>query len=122
MKVKTSNLTGSALNWAVAKAEGLRVNDDGSMKYWKYFPGYGDDDFDIPAYTTDWSQGGPLIEREHISTTQDHSGLWLAYIGWNYADSKDHMQADRSLLVAAMRCFVVSKLGDEVDVPKELLS
>lgn len=74
-------------------------------------------------YSTCWNKGGPIIEREHY----DHRWLpkqqeWCVYrvrhgvdghvIGSNFGPT---------LLIAAMRCFVASKLGDEVDVPKELV-
>lgn len=71
----------------------------------------------------DWAQGGPILTREHISRTIDHSGLWIAYWTDGYTDGdegKKWMQCDRSELVAGLRCFVVSKLGNEVEVPDEL--
>jgi hypothetical protein len=75
-------------------------------------------------YSTDWAQGGPIIEREGIEIRKgnplyfptgndngDHyESLWLA--------GKQHGPTP---LIAAMRCFVASKLGDEVDVLKELV-
>ena len=49
MKIRTSELTGAALDWAVAKAIG------------EYKP------MAVPHYSTDWALGGPIIEREKIS-------------------------------------------------------
>ena len=117
--MKTFELTGRALNWAVILANGQipcmdhktfvrRKNNN--LVWWL-----------DREYHQRWDHAGPIIEREHISTTQDHSGLWIAYIGWNYSDSKEHMTCDRSKLIAAMRCYVASKLGDEVEVPEELM-
>jgi hypothetical protein len=110
--MKTNELTGAALDWAVAKCEGVT---------WMAFPGYlyqhGEG-----HYSSDWSQGGPIIERESM-------GIWMyqwneqgeAEQGW-YAEDKDgdHVQTGPTPLIAAMRCYVASKLGDEVDVPEEL--
>lgn len=90
--MKTFELRGSALDWAVAKCEGRT---------------------DICLdYSTDWSQGGPIIEREGIDTYQ--SGVWVAEIGGK------HTTEGPTPLIAAMRCFVASRLGDEVNIPEEL--
>lgn len=65
--------------------------------------------------STDWSQGGPIIERELISVSSQTNGhSWAAKGAHNYSYGP-------TPLIAAMRCYVASKLGDEVDVPDELL-
>lgn len=116
--MKTSELSGAALDWAVAKCEGDREAND-SDKY---------DDWDLLPYSTDWSQGGPIIEREKIKVAPNLNGTWLGQI----RHEKDHPrvaqkvlagwtnQHGSSPLVAAMRCYVASKLGDDVAIPKEL--
>lgn len=134
MKVKTSDLTGPALDWAVAKAEGWRSAthgllcrsnpmDDGALEH-----------IDMAAYTpsTDWADGGPIIERECIRLdTNDHPDLWpwVANKVIRWEKREDEEMGDWPVyaeggadtpLVAAMRCFVASRLGDEVDVPEEL--
>ena len=96
--MKTSELRGSALDWAVALCE--------CGDAWRH------EDVDPHFYSTDWSQGGPIIEREGIDTYQ--SGVWVAEI-----DGK-HTTEGPTPLIAAMRCYVASKLGDEVEVPAEL--
>jgi len=106
--MKTSELTGAALDWAVAKAEGrtdVRVDDDGEL--------VGQDEFD---YSTDWAQGGPIIEREKIA-------VWHRGDEWPWrAQQSDtsHLKGGTTPLIAAMRCYVASKLGKEVEIPKEL--
>lgn len=99
--MKTNELTGPALDWAVAKAIG------------EYKPAA------VPAYSTDWAQAGPIIERERI--TIDGSaivGQWMAVV---YVPNEEPWEMRAATpLVAAMRCYVASKLGDEVDVPEEL--
>jgi hypothetical protein len=102
--MKTSELTGNALNWAVNYVEGLTGI------------------FAPVNYCGKWEHGGPIIEREGM-------GLWAyqwneqgeAEQGW-YAEDKDgdHVQTGPTPLVAAMRCYVASKLGDEVEVPDEM--
>ena len=135
--MKTADLIGPALDWAVAKAKGLldadikvgkatceAVEQDGrhgvvDMRYGFYF-----------RPSTDWSQGGPIIESERITIKCWHfSQLWHA--GMNeklrytdkgeFIDGSDFPASGLTPLIAAMRCYVASKLGDEIDVPKELL-
>lgn len=104
MKVKTSELTGPALNRAVAEALGHKDTITWSGSGWN------------PS--TDWSQGGPLVERERMTVTHNEDdGCWEAY----YPDDVAGYQRANSPLIAAMRCYVASKLGDEVDVPEELV-
>ena len=117
MKIKTSNLTDIAFEWAVAKAEGT---DKKSLADFARLRGY-------YAYTTDWAQGGPIIEREEICLKRQlpcSVGYeWNAWI-WTKHRAKGGSSAGGSgatPLVAAMRCYVASKLGDEVEIPEELL-
>ena len=68
-----------------------------------------------PHYTTDWSQGGPIVDREKISIRQ-----WANVpIVHAYMPDGEWSSDDSSSLIAAMRCLVTSKLGDEVEVPEE---
>jgi len=70
-------------------------------------------------YSTDWSQGGPIIEREKIGVNyQSNKPLWVATppLGANYKRNV----GGTTPLVAAMRSYVASKLGDEVEIPEEL--
>lgn len=114
MKIKTSELTGAALDWAVAKCEGHKWrNAPVSAQY-------------TPAGTECWrpwhpsthhSQGGPIIDREKLDTAWDK--LWCQ---WYSPDKRNAALAfvGATPLIAAMRCYVASKLGEEVDVPEEL--
>jgi len=97
MKLKTSELQGAALDWAVADC------DIDSTVYLHYSP------------STDWAHGGPIIERERINVCYDGGGYWCAT-----TDAGDPLKFAPTPLVAAMRCYVASKLGDEVEVPDEL--
>lgn len=109
MKVKTSDLIGPALDWAVAKAEGrtdVRIDEDGDL--------VGQYDFD---YSTDWAQGGPIIERHRIDLRFDRSGR--STHAWN-ASTLTRMAGGPDPLTATMRAYVLSEVGDEVEVPNEL--
>jgi hypothetical protein len=78
--------------------------------------------------STDWALAGPIIERENINVFMDDE-KWAAYASHSlpqnfYGTSKDPDWDDGdegSPLIAAMRCYVASVLGDEVEVPSELL-
>lgn len=158
MKVKTSELIRHALNYAVAVAEGKtklyqirrrgsRILDVGHPEYAAaYFRNHS-------QYSTHWEVGGPIIERENITTIRandcyavDAKGFttskriprWFAetsrWTGHSITTSYEGENMDPTFmidetggyygptpLIAAMRCFVASKLGDEVEIPEELL-
>ena len=119
--MKTSELTGAALDWAVAKCEGRGF----VFGETDYTDGHtyqrGTAQATGPHYSTDWSQGGPIIEREGVTLTQyDDYPNWSATL---YAtDYNEHARATGPTpLIAAMRCYVASKLGDDINIPEELL-
>lgn len=121
--MKTSELTGAALDWAVAKCEGIEViamkdelaifldpADDGSLN-------------EMPInYSTDWAQGGAIIERECISLAKEGDFPWAAWSKAPFRDDAEAFGYGKTPLEAAMRCYVASTLGDEVEVPEELMS
>jgi hypothetical protein len=103
MKIKTSELIGFALDWAVAKCEGL-LHDDGTVSdYWQ------------PSEL--WEQGGPIIERDGINIIQ--SGSWFAEMDADHSGGVIYAEGGTPL-IAAMRCYVASKRGDEVEIPENL--
>lgn len=121
MKVKTARLTGRALDWAVESVVIARMRLAGEhVKQW-----WVDQKQSDPSnYSDDWLRSGPLLTEAHISRTIDHSGLWIAYWTDGYTEGdagKKWTQCDRSELVAGLRCYVAMTLGDEIDVPEELL-
>lgn len=108
MQVKTSELIDLVLDGVVAKCEGITLNDGNTIS----------NDCDVYSPSTDWSQGGPIIEREGISLEWSGWGgdeQWIAYL------KHDDEFKGPTPLIAAMRCYVSSKLGDEVDIPDELM-
>lgn len=58
--------------------------------------------------STDWEQGGPIIERGHFYLEWDADGYWCAHTP---ASNTYH---GPTALVASMRAFVAGKFGDEV--------
>jgi Protein of unknown function (DUF2591) len=122
--MKTSEANGEVLNYLVAKCEGMLevIHDTTSGELWYYDREAGSDKHFWP--TTDWSQGGPIIEREGISICNleaNSSGVegWTAAIGELWSPQDDGL-VSATPLIAAMRCYVASKLGDEVDIPEGL--
>jgi len=67
--------------------------------------------------STNWAQGGPIIEREKIGTLWEARNVWSASTKW---DDPAKVFYGKTKLIAAMRCYVASKLGDNIEVPKEL--
>ena len=114
MKLKTSELQGAALDWAVAKCEGIEIKNYSGALIIRY-----DGDWWQPS--TDWAQGGPIIEREGISLTFEN-GDWTATALGRTSDCRAIRYFDYSSLIAAMRCYVASSFGDEIEVPEELMT
>lgn len=117
MKSKTAELQGAALDWAVAKADGKADDCEvhaGNVLYGRVTSG-----FVHYRPSTNWSQGGPLLDGPDGRIQllpMFNPDYWNARVAGRSA----WMRGDTPL-IAAMRCYVASKLGDEVDVPEELL-
>ena len=115
MKVKVSTAVGEALDWMVKTAAGFSF--DG--KIWSDGRGY----YYLHSYSpsTHWAQGGPIIEREidQIDRVNDYPN-WEAnrFATDEYENCVGHGPTP---LIAAMRCYVASKLGEEVEVPDDLV-
>ena len=116
MKIKVSDATNTQLDWLVEWSQSLTDLLAGKGAKATYSP------------TTDWSQGGLIIESEHIHTSPHTYGpatvilnSWHAVIGFD-PDGGEHLYEAEgpTPLIAAMRCYVSSKLGDEVEVPDNL--
>lgn len=124
--MKVQNLTGAALDWAVALCQERRVyigtnhtmtgpciNDadlvdmgvDGTVAY---------------SPSTDQYQGGSIIDAERISTQVGHSGVWVAASYYTYDEATVKMHSGPTRLIAAMRAFVMSVIGEDIDIPEEL--
>lgn len=97
--MKTIELTGAALDWAVSYC----------VEWGKKFPILPPQ---VLPYSTDWAQGGPIIERECIDLQCQNNDLWAADLGL------ESSVYGTTPLIAAMRCYVESKLGDEIELPE----
>ena len=101
--MKTSELTGADLNEAVARCLGDEPIKSGGTGL---------------SYSSDWLVAGPIIEREGISLFR-HEAPPVLNCGKYYW--KANNTRGPTALIAAMRCYVASKLGDEVVIPEETI-
>lgn len=123
MEVRTSELTDLALDWAVATLEGyggLRNNPhlfnqalimnrkDGQCVL-----------FSTLNFSANWTIAGPIIEKEKMDIKWVTANRCRACLDW--LDEGFFEDFGPTPLIAAMRCFVASRLGDEIDIPEELL-
>ena len=116
MKLKTTELQEEALDWAVAKCEGR------DRFFSLNLPKHKEHCFSRMAYSTHWALAGPIIEREWLDITPwpNESREDMRWHCQQHDTANDFAQYGPTLLIAAMRCYVASKLGDEVEVPDEL--
>lgn len=117
--MKVAELAGALLDYWVATAAGYRVYDDVNSNGVMWVSDAKDSLGYLGPYrgglcwrpSEDWAHGGPIIELERIELTplgECWTGrLWLHEEGVRSA-------IGRTPLVAAMRCFVTSKYGDDV--------
>ena len=117
--MKTSELENEFLDYWAARADKETVIIEHSQNSFAMvyrngdFFGYIGGDH-VPQYAPayDWSQGGPIIER---------NGIWMSHRGEKWfatVEAKGSFQEAPTPLIAAMRAFVASRFGDEVeDIP-----
>ena len=128
MKLKTSELTGSALDYSVAIAKGIPSADLKlpSYKGDSLFRYIRDDEGELTGnymtgpdllFSRKWEAAGPIIEKEQFSIAAPSpiNKCWTA-MTWRNESKQD----GPTLLIAAMRCYVQSKLGDEVEIPNKI--
>jgi hypothetical protein len=112
--LKTSELTSRALDYAVCKAKGLDLRENPKGHWYVQVT---DARGAIPPYSTNWTYGGPLVEKERLDLEYYDRDEW----GSRERSKSTVNQYGSTPLQAACRAFVASVLGDTVEVPKELL-
>ncbi|AOX08604.1 DUF2591 domain-containing protein [Pseudomonas putida JB] len=134
IEVKTADLVGEALGWAVGKAEGLDLYLEPpgyNGVPWRVFSRYRGEAIEhIKRYNPweDWALGGPLAVKYQISLIPEaHEGpdgtelseRWRASV---YYKAGEHYGTDYcgTALIAACQAVVATEFGDTVQVPKEL--
>lgn len=119
--VKVSEATGSVLDWMVASCENtlgryVQPNEKRGTTKWEVIP-------QTLRYSTNWAHGGPIIESEKIDCMADPNGkdMWMGQLyATRLAGEKVSRTYGPTPLIAAMRCYVASKFGEEAEVPDEL--
>lgn len=133
MKSVTAKLTGKALNYAVAKALGGRgLFYDSIATHWIKIDGKdralskGWAQSFTPS--ENWSHGGPIIENAQLCVGFKHQPDPAHYqlnesetVCWARTTSGGYLSHGPTPLIAAMRCYVASILGAEVNIPETLL-
>jgi hypothetical protein len=130
-RINVNELTDVALVWAVATCEGYTDYCPETEKMLPPHKTHGFVQLCDLMFTTDWAQGGIIIERE-INVIEKRDGYWYAWRakrkdGYVTSDfktvpaSKEAWAYGSTPLIAAMRCYVKSKMGEEVEVPETLL-
>ena len=133
MRVKTNELIGAALDWAVATASGIEPEICDIFQYGrpngKHYISIGETDRDGAevefAPSTEGDAVIDLMERERISvrTYAVPGHNWVAFQdfgGSSVSGVKARMTGPTSR-IAVCRCYVAANLGDEVEIPEELL-
>ena len=118
IEVKTAELSGAALDWAVAEVEGLDASvasctpPDCETRYYAYVKS---------PYkpSRDWWQGGSLIEKYQVSITYHNAPDKTSLA--TLASTHPAFECGETVLIAACRAIVAAKLGDTVQIPAELL-
>lgn len=122
MQYRTSDLSGHLLDAAVAKALGWKVDGawctdparpNDSLRLGEPGPWAEGDHF---APSTDWRDAGPIIEREEIAIVRCF-GEWRAWLIGTRVHEDAADGSGPTPLIAAMRAFVASKLGETVEIP-----
>lgn len=113
--MKVTELSNTQLDYWVAKAEGIEVRYSDARQYWRII-GEPDEIQWLPH--RDWSQAGPIMEREGIgfqrqapaAASGEETQAWLA------SDARgDIRQYGPNPLVAAMRVYVAGAFGEELE-------
>lgn len=120
MKIKTTELTGKALDWAVGRAVGerMRAASDGSMLLHCCYSHDGLDFWNEYSPTTNWGQLGPLVPEFLMTLDVFHEETHATAIS---DEGERHLARHPDARVAACRAIVAARLGDTVDVPEVLV-
>jgi hypothetical protein len=106
---EVGKLEGSMLDAVVAKAEGLQcVEHPAGCAVMSEFISIGGGAYVLWSPSTDWSVGGPIIERERICIAINEEDYSTPSEPW-YAECGVFWDIGRTPLIAAMRAYVADK-------------
>lgn len=131
-KIKVSDASPTVLNHLVAKLEGHEwrcpwmLKESGLVQWQSYEAAWGNP---TPDYCDNWSDMGEVIDRTGMAVGRcwndgqqrtnpyDAAYAYLPFVGGECVGIKEY---GASPLIAAARCYVVSRMGNVVEVPDEL--
>ena len=125
MLVNVSEATNVQIDWLVAKCEGFDAlayeikRKAQNRSSWEAAPRW--------APSTDWSQGGPIIGQMFAQGLRLHTAEYVTGVHNKNLivaslDNPNGFYYGPTPLIAAMRCYIASKFGNEIDIPKELVN
>jgi len=131
--INVSELEGVALDYFVCKAAGLLDAYPQHKRPLSFATHWRSAGSKYLHPSTDWANGGPIIEKEDIRlfpdmmavTTERGTEVYKKQ-GWKAQETATAYWIRKPVftgptpLIAAMRCYVASKLGETVEVPEEL--
>lgn len=118
VQVKTAELIGKALDYAVAVAEGHPLCEECMSGAVALIIGTGYGDLEPFAPSTDWGTGGALLEKHAIGFVGQDAFNWLAF---SSPADETHRGIGPTHLIAACRLIVAATTGLVVSVPAEAL-
>lgn len=119
MKARTNDLTDVVLDWVVFTLcdDDLAPEDFLLMRH-----GHRGTYEPRGNYSTNPAEGWPILDRADIDVTKAASGSYQARLDLEEGDVMVEQRFGPTRLVAGLRCFVASHLGDEVDIPEEIVA
>ncbi len=116
-EVQVTDLAGSLLDFAMATADGFTyagIKQNVMSNEIRFRSVFGTFALSEMRYSGRFEVGGPVLEREGVALSRDAtSGQWTAKLGRVRATGPN-------MLIAGIRCVVVSKLGKTVKIPPEV--
>ncbi len=124
LPVPTHTLEGAALDWAVATADRHDEWSDDGLQPLRWFD-ISDRESERRPYepSSQWAHGGEIIAQAHIDLKycgDDNPPYWGA-VAFQPSSRSRQGATGPTALVAAMRAFVLSRLGETVEIPQELM-
>ena len=118
MKIKTAELDGFILRYVVGNLEGYQsrcpwmLEQDGFRRWQGYESSFG---APLPHYDSESYDAWKIVDRERITIKPYSLGTdWFATLP---SATGGHLLSGPTIFIAALRCYVASKLGDEVEIP-----
>ena len=131
MKIQVNTLSGIALDYAVAVALGYSDFDSDELGNLSFCGRRGNFDFlNLREFrpSSNWKDGGSLIETQGIhleptaSSDKSPGFVWSAIPYWKLCRvGVTTPQRGKSPLEAAMRSYVASQFGEDVEIPEAVL-